>query len=112
MRRIERAVTPGTSDFKLKKETQSPIPLSAIKYNALQRMLPHVPQHHHSFYNNLPRESDSGDESDSSYPQQQATCSAEARMRRMIENDSFLAGFDEFLPEKIQKELQTSESRA
>ena len=113
LRRIENAVTPRATGFKLKSPHPTTIPLGMKKYNALQRMLPHMPPQHHEFFEKLPHKSDSAAEKvhpDSDSQCQSQNRSSSARKKRIAENDEFLAQFDHYLPPEIQIELEKAEN--
>ena len=77
----------------------STIPLSAKKHDALQRMMPHIPPEHRSFFEALPWDNDHAAESESCSQDTESSRILEARKQRMLEDDRFLAEFDPFLPE-------------
>ena len=105
LRRLKNAVTPQAEGFLLHSPHTAMIPLSAKKLDALMRLLPHIPEVHHSFYDTLPRQSGpSIDEIERATARRPDS----ARKQRILEDDEFLAKFDRFLPIEAQKELENT----
>ena len=109
LRKVRKAVTPNTRDYKLSCPNPTGIPLTAKKHDALRKMLPHIPPQYHPFYAALPRDNNCASESQSGDRRQSGTSFQGARKQRMVEDDLFLARFDQFLPSESRVELENAQ---
>ena len=104
-------MTPTRPDFLLSSPHPSVIPLTEKKRDAIKRMLPHIPGKHHSFYESLLSLKDDSAETASETPKARGIEKSQhddARKKRILEDDSFLSNFDQFLPVEAQKDLENA----
>ena len=109
LRKVRKAVTPNTRDYKLSCPNPTGIPLTAKKHEALRKMLPHIHPKCHPFYTVLPRDSNCASESQSGDRRQSGNSFQGARKQRMVEDDLFMSRFDQFLPSESRVELENAQ---
>ena len=117
LRRVKEAVTPQKPGFMLKSPHSSVVPISAKKYNTLQKMLPHMPLEHHELYKNLPHEDNSASSSQPTHndrrqrgPETAPRGLSATRKQRIDADDRFISKFDEFFPLSARTALENASS--